>query len=162
VHGTVLGIGERVGNAQLELLLLNLKLIGELGERDLSKLTKITALVSRACHFPIPINYPAFGEDAFRTGTGVHAAAIIKAQAKGDTWLADRIYSGVPAAMFGREQEIGIGPMSGLSNVQFWLRKRGVEPTQSLCEAILKQAKAADRMLTEAEVLAVRDKVAAA
>ena len=122
VHGTMLGIGERVGNAALELILLNLKLLGELPNRDLSKLGLLAEVVSRATRFPIPINYPAFGEDAFRTGTGVHAAAIIKAQAKGDHWLADRIYSGVPASLFGREQLITIGPMSGLSNVHYWLK----------------------------------------
>ena len=37
------------------------------------------------------------GSDAFETGTGVHAAAVIKAFRKGDAWLADRVYSGVPA-----------------------------------------------------------------
>ena len=159
VHGTVLGIGERVGNAQLDQLLLNLALLGELPGRDLSKLGTLTQVVSKATKFPIPINYPAFGDDAFRTGTGVHAAAIIKAQAKGDTWLADRIYSGVPAAMFGREQEIAIGPMSGLSNVQYWLKKRGLPSTPALCEAILKAAKDGDRLLSDAEVLAVRERV---
>lgn len=162
VHGTILGIGERVGNAPLDLMLLNLKLLGELGDRDLSKLNEICQLVSRATHFPIPINYPAVGEDAFRTGTGVHAAAIIKAQAKGDAWLADRIYSGVPAGMFGREQEITIGPMSGLSNVQYWLRRRGHEVSQDLCESILKIAKQSDHMLTDDEVIAIRDKHLAA
>ncbi len=101
----------------------------------------------------------AFGDDAFRTGTGVHAAAIIKAQAKGETWLADRIYSGVPAAMFGREQEIAIGPMSGLSNVQFWLKKRGFEVDPALCETILKHAKQGDRLLTDGEILELRTRV---
>lgn len=157
VHGTILGIGERVGNAPLDLLLLNLKLLGELGDRDLSKLNAICQAVSRATQFPIPINYPAVGDDAFRTGTGVHAAAIIKAHAKGDAWLADRIYSGVPAGMFGREQEITIGPMSGLSNVQYWLRRRGHEVSQELCERILKVAKESDHMLSNDEVVAIRN-----
>ncbi|MBK8171510.1 MAG: 2-isopropylmalate synthase [Sandaracinaceae bacterium] len=157
VHGTILGIGERVGNAPLDLMLLNLKLLGELGDRDLSKLYEICQVVSRATQFPIPINYPAVGDDAFRTGTGVHAAAIIKAQAKGDAWLADRIYSGVPASMFGREQEITIGPMSGLSNVQYWLRRRGHEVSQDLCEHIIKVAKQSDHMLTNDQVNAIRD-----
>lgn len=159
VHGTILGIGERVGNAALELLLLNLKLLGELGERDLSKLAPLCDLVSRATDFPIPINYPAFGRDAFRTGTGVHAAAIIKAQAKGDDALADAIYSGVPAAMFGREQIIAIGPMSGLSNVHFWMKKRGIEAGAGAAEAVLKAAKEGDRLLTDDEVLAIVERV---
>ena len=158
VHGCVLGIGERVGNSPLELILLNLKLLGELGERDLSKLTLLCQVVSRATRFPVPVNYPVVGADAFKTGTGVHAAAIIKALAKGDAYLADRVYSGVPAGMFGREQEIAIGPMSGLSNVTFWLRKRNVEPEASLCEAILKIAKQSDHLLTDGEVEAIIDR----
>jgi 2-isopropylmalate synthase len=158
VHGTILGIGERVGNAAIDQILLNLKLLGELGDRDLSKLALACDVVSRATRFPIPINYPAVGADAFRTGTGVHAAAIIKAQAKGDDWLADRIYSGVPAEMVGRRQEIAIGPMSGLSNVQYWLREKKLEPVPQVCEAILKHAKLGDHLLSEDEILAVRER----
>jgi hypothetical protein len=124
VHGTALGIGERVGNAQMELILLNLKLLGELEGQDTTKLVEYCETAARACHWQIPINYPLVGRDAFRTSTGVHAAAIIKAESKGDAWLADRIYSGVPAGMFGRQQEICIGFMSGISNVTYWLKRR--------------------------------------
>ncbi len=155
VHGTILGIGERVGNAPLDLLLINLKLLGELGDQDLSKLSAAAQRVSSATRFPIAINYPVVGEDAFRTATGVHAAAIIKAKSKGDDYLADRVYSGVPAGMFGREQEICIGPMSGVSNVTFWLEQRGHEPEPGLVEAILKVAKQSDHNLSADEVKAV-------
>jgi len=155
VHGCVLGIGERVGNAPLDLILINLKLLGELGEQDLSRLSALCQKVSKATRFPIPINYPVVGEDAFRTATGVHAAAIIKAKEKGDDFLADRVYSGVPAGMFGRTQEICIGPMSGLSNISFWLQNRNIEATDDVVQAILKAAKHSDHNLTDDEVLAV-------
>jgi len=155
VHGCVLGIGERVGNAPLDLILINLKLLGELGEQDLSRLSALCQKVSKATRFPIPINYPVVGEDAFRTATGVHAAAIIKAKEKGDNFLADRVYSGVPAGMFGREQEICIGPMSGVSNVNYWLSSRGMDIEEGLVEAILKAAKHSDHSLTNEEVTAV-------
>jgi 2-isopropylmalate synthase len=155
VHGCILGIGERVGNAPLDLILINLKLLGELPDHDLSKLAELCEKVSKATQFPIPINYPVMGEDAFRTATGVHAAAIIKARQKGDAYLADRVYSGVPAGMFGREQEIVIGPMSGISNVTFWLKDRDIEPDQKLIDAILQTAKQSDHNLTEDEVRAV-------
>ncbi|MGE0784804.1 MAG: LeuA family protein [Sandaracinaceae bacterium] len=154
-HGTILGIGERVGNASLDQILVNLKLLGELGERDLSPLAKLCQKVSDATEFPIPINYPVFGEDAFRTGTGVHAAAIIKAMEKGDRELADCVYSGVPAGDFGREQEICIGPMSGVSNVRYWCKQRNVEPSEDLVRAILTTAKSGKRLMTDAEVHAV-------
>jgi 2-isopropylmalate synthase len=156
VHATALGIGERVGNAQMELLLMNLRLLGQLpAERDLTKLVEYCETVARAVHWQIPLNYPLVGRDAFRTATGVHAAAIIKAMQKGETWLADRVYSGVPAGMFGRHQEIGIGFMSGASNVNYWLRQRKIEPSEDLVAAILEAAKATSHILRDEEVMAV-------
>ncbi len=155
VHGTALGIGERVGNAQMELILLNLKLLGELEGQDTSKLMEYCEVAARAVKWQVPINYPLIGRDAFRTATGVHAAAIIKAEAKGDAWLADRIYSGVPAGMFGRGQEICIGYMSGASNVTYWLRKRSIEPSKELVDAILAVAKKSDHILEDPEVMAI-------
>src|SRR5204862_8186458 len=136
IHGTALGIGERVGNAALDQVLMNLKLLGELPTSDLSKLLLWCRLTAKACHVPIPVNYPLVGSDAFRTATGVHAAAIVKAEAKGHAFLADRIYSGVPAGLFGREQEIEIGHMSGESNVIYWLRKRHIDPHADLVKRI--------------------------
>ena len=157
VHGTALGIGERVGNAQMELILLNLKLLGLLEDQDLTHLLEYCNVAATAVGWNVPINYPLVGHDAFRTATGVHAAAIIKAEAKGDSWLADRIYSGVPAGMFGRKQEICIGYMSGASNVNYWLRQRKIETSKDLVEAILGVAKGTDHILTDTEIQAVVD-----
>ncbi len=159
VHGCALGIGERVGNAPMELLLLNMKLLGELADQDLSKLLEYCQTVAEAVDWHVPINYPLVGHDAFRTATGVHAAAIIKAMAKGDTWLADRIYSGVPAGMFGRKQEICIGFMSGASNVNFWLQERGIPSDENLVSEILREAKKLDHILADDEVMAIVKRV---
>jgi 2-isopropylmalate synthase len=155
VHGTALGIGERVGNAAMELILLNLKLLGQLDGQDLTHLLQYCKKAAEAVGWHVPINYPLVGADAFRTATGVHASAIIKAQQKGDAWLADRIYSGVPAGMFGREQEICIGYMSGASNVHHWLRARQIEASKELVDAILARAKETQHNLSDDEVLAV-------
>jgi 2-isopropylmalate synthase len=157
VHGTALGIGERVGNAQMELILLNLKLLGLLENQDLTHLLEYCNTAANAVGWHVPINYPLVGRDAFRTATGVHAAAIIKAEAKGDAWLADRVYSGVPAGMFGRRQEICVGYMSGASNVNYWLRQRKIEPSKELVDAILAKAKTTDHILSDEEILAVVD-----
>jgi 2-isopropylmalate synthase len=154
VHGTALGIGERVGNAAMELILLNLKLLGLLDDQDLTRLVDYCTTVAAALHWQVPINYPLVGQDAFRTATGVHAAAIIKAQAKGDAWLADRIYSGVPAGMFGRAQEIVIGYMSGASNVSYWLKQRGIEPSKAVVDAVLAAAKKSHQILNDEEIMA--------
>ena len=136
----------------LHQVLLNLKLLGELPDQDLSKLLLWVTIASQATRVAIPPQYPLAGSDAFRTATGVHAAAIIKAENKGHGWLADRIYSGVPAGMFGREQEIEIGHYSGESNVVYWLRKRGHEPTKELVSAILGAAKRGNRVLSDEEI----------
>lgn len=151
VHGAALGLGERSGNTPMDLILVNCVLEG-ICDNDLSKLDEYCRVVSEATGRPIPINYPVIGEDAFRTATGVHAAAVIKAQAKGDAWLADRVYSGVPAGLVGRTQGIEVGPMSGASNVVYWLREHGIEPTTGRVQKVFAAAKAADRILTEEEI----------
>jgi 2-isopropylmalate synthase len=156
VHGTALGIGERVGNTQMDQMLVNLKLmeVAPWSHQDLTQLKDYCRIVSRATGVPIPRNYPVVGEDAFRTATGVHAAAVIKAYRKGDLELANTVYSGVPSHYFGLEQIIEIGPMSGKSNVLFWLERRGITPSDDLVDRIFQRAKASDRILTEEEILA--------
>ena len=152
VHGTALGIGERSGNTEMDMILVNLKLLGA-HDADLSVLPEYCELVADACQIPLVHSYPVIGADAFRTATGVHAAAIVKAHEKGDEWLADRIYSAVPASMVGRKQVIEIGPMSGLSNVKFWLRANGYDPEdEELCARIFQAAKKTDRTLTKGEL----------
>jgi 2-isopropylmalate synthase len=155
IHGTALGIGERSGNTEMDLLLVNLKLLG-VHDVDLTMLPEYCELTAAACQIPLVHSYPVMGEDAFRTGTGVHAAAIVKAHAKGDDWLADRVYSSIPASMVGRRQLIEIGPMSGLSNVKFWLRQNSYDPDdEELCDRIFRAAKQADHTLTEGELEAL-------
>jgi isopropylmalate/homocitrate/citramalate synthase len=155
VHGCAIGLGERVGNTQIDQMLVNLKLMGvkPWKDQDLSKLKEYCQTVSRATGVPIPKNYPVFGEDAFRTATGVHAAAVIKAFRKGDLELANTVYSGVPAHFFGLEQIIEIGPMSGKSNVIFWLERHGLPPSEDVVERIFARAKQSDRCLTDTEIM---------
>jgi 2-isopropylmalate synthase len=154
VHGTALGIGERVGNTEMDLLLVNLKLLG-MHDRDLSRLPEYVRAVSRATGVPIAPSYPCFGDDAFRTGTGVHAAAIIKAKHKGDDWLVDRVYSGVPAILFGLNQRIDISHVSGMSNVKHWLEEHGFDASDDgLCQHLFSIAKRANRVLADDELRA--------
>jgi 2-isopropylmalate synthase len=151
VHATALGVGERVGNAEMDLLIVNLKLLGA-HKADIRKLPEYCRLVADAVGVPIPVNYPVVGTDAFRTGTGVHAAAIIKAKKKGHRWLADRVYSSVPAEEFGFEQRIEISPVSGLSNVKYWLEHHGYDPNdEAACRTLFDAAKRTDRVLSDEE-----------
>ena len=152
LHGTAIGIGERVGNTPMDLLLVNLVLMDYI-KRDLSRLVDYCEAVSAATGIPIPANYPVVGRDAFRTATGVHAAAVIKAFRKHDLELADAVYSSVPASLVGRDQEIEVGPMSGKSNVVFWLEKRGLPVTDAVVERVFAKAKSATSILDEQQIL---------
>ncbi|HLF57034.1 MAG TPA: 2-isopropylmalate synthase, partial [Thermoanaerobaculia bacterium] len=154
VHGTVLGVGERVGNAQLDQILVNFELLGW-SRRNLAPLAGLCALVASATEVAIADCYPIVGRDAFRTQTGVHAAAILKAKAKGDVWLADRIYSGIPAALVGRKQEIEIGPMSGQANVVYWLAERGIPADPELVQELFRAGKEASSTLAEERLLEI-------
>jgi len=154
VHGVALSLGERVGNTPLELLLVNFRLMN-LRDDDLTYLRAYCEKIARATHTTIPPNYPVFGKDAFRTATGVHAAAIVKALRKHDRGLADAVYSGVPAHLFGLEQIVEIGPMSGKSNVIYWLARHGIPESDELVNRIFEAAKQSARVLTEDEVRAL-------
>ncbi len=151
VHGTILGIGERVGNTPLDLLLVNLKLQGII-DTDLTSLAPLVDLVAQATDWTVPVNYPVFGKDAFRTGTGVHAAAVVKALRTGDSLLADQIYSGVPAGWFGRDQEIEVGPMAGKWNIIYWLESHGYEANEHNIQKLFSTAKKSAQMLTDEEL----------
>lgn len=151
VHGTAIGIGERVGNTAIDQLLVNFRLLGWI-DSDLTMLAEFCDFVAAVTDIPIPVNYPVLGRDAFRTATGVHAAAVIKALRKGDDALANRVYSGVPAEYFGRGQVIEIGPMSGQSNIIYWLESRGRVPEPALVEYIFAACKQTDRLLADEEL----------
>ena len=160
VHATALGIGERVGNVEMDLLLVNLHLLGT-HDHPINRLPEYCRVTAEMCGVEIPHNYPVIGDDAFRTGTGVHAAAIIKAMRKGDGWLEDCVYSGVPASLVGRAQTIEISPVSGLSNVRHWLERHGYDAEdETLSDALLRLAKSGDHTLShdeiEAEIARVR------
>ncbi len=156
LHGAALGIGERCGNTPIDLLLVNLVMMGY-REHDLTSLPAYCNAVARACDVRIPPNYPVVGADAFRTATGVHAAAVVKAFRKGDRPLMDAVYAAVPATLVGREQEIEIGPMSGRSNVVFWLERRNMPATDEIVDRIFAAAKASHRTLTREQVQAIVD-----
>src|SRR6202451_3097159 len=155
VHACAVGIGERVGNTQMDQMLVNLKLMGiaPWEQQDLTKLKQYCQAVSRATGVPIPANYPVVGDDAFRTATGVHAAAVIKAFKKNDIELANTVYSGVPSHLFGLEQVIDVGPMSGKSNVLFWLERHAIPANDDVVDRIYARAKSSDHTLTETEIL---------
>ena len=154
IHGAANSLGERVGNTPMELMLVNLRLMG-LIDRDLSRLKEYCEKVAVATRTTIPPNYPVIGHDAFRTATGVHAAAIVKAFHSKNPELADVVYSGVPSSLFGLSQIIEIGPMSGKSNVLFWLERHKIPANDAVVARILDAAKQSSRVLSEDELFAL-------
>ena len=151
IHGTALGVGERAGNAPLDQTLVNLSLMGIINN-DLTSLNDYMRKAHEYIEVALPRNYPVFGKDAFETGTGVHASAVVKAMKKGEHWLADRIYSGVPAQDYGLEQVIRIGHMSGRSNITWWLRKNNYQITDELVAYLFDIAKQQRRLMDDEEV----------
>lgn len=151
IHGTALGVGERSGNAPLDQTLVNLSLMGVISN-DLTSLSNYMKKANEYIEVPLPRNYPIFGDDAFETGTGVHASAVIKAMKKGDDWLADRVYSGVPAGDFGLHQVVRIGHMSGRSNIVHWLNEHGIEESASLIDHLFEVAKSQRRLMSDEEI----------
>ena len=154
VHGSALGVGERAGNAPMDLLLINCRLQGWI-DNDLTAMPGYVQAAAKALEVDIPHNYPVLGQDAFETGTGVHAAAVIKAFRKGDIELADAVYSGVPAGMVGLQQQIAVGPMSGKSNATFVLERLGIDPTEARVQAVLTAGKTSKRLLSDDEIRSV-------
>jgi 2-isopropylmalate synthase len=152
LHATALGVGERVGNPAMELLLLNLALSH--APRSLGRVSAYCDHFSRVLGISVGDNQPLVGKNAFRTATGVHASAIAKAEAK-SPWLGAHVYNLLSAASIGQQAEICIGPMSGASNVQHWLTSHGISPSEPLLRAILERAKSTDHVLSDAELLSV-------
>ena len=152
LHGSAIGLGERAGNAPLDLVMVNLKLMG-LWDRDISDLTEYVNWIARWTGVSMPWNYPVFGSDAFRTGTGIHASAIMKAMKMKDPRLVDMVYSAIPASWFGKRQTIEVGPMSGDANVAYWLAEHGMDVTSERMAAVRKLAKDSDSMLTDDEIM---------
>ena len=71
----------------------------------------------------------------------------------------DAVYAAVPASLVGREQEIEVGPMSGRSNVVFWLEKHGIPATDEIVDRVFAAAKASRRTLTRDQIQTIVDDV---
>jgi 2-isopropylmalate synthase len=151
LEATALGIGERAGNAAMELVLAHLHLSG-LRSSPLLALTDYAHYASRILRDPIPFRQPVVGPEAFSHGSGVHAAAIRKALELGRPDLAGVVYSPIDPDVVNRTFGITVGRMSGRSNAILALRTLGIEPTQGLVQAVLAAAKASDFPLTNERI----------
>jgi 2-isopropylmalate synthase len=152
VHGTILGVGERAGNAALDQLMINTHLDRH-GRYDLTALRDYCEHAASALGVSIPQNYPAMGRDVFKTSAGVHASAIMKAHEKGNTSVKDAIYSSVPASLLGRGQEVLIDASSGANNVKYWLTINGYRKDNAdAIKKVLIMAKAGHGPLSDDQI----------
>nr|BFD88645.1 hypothetical protein KitaXyl93_00050 [Kitasatospora sp. Xyl93] len=152
VHGTVLGVGERAGNASLDQIIVNHRL-DDGHPYDLRALRGYVEHAAPLLGVEIPRNYPGMGRDVFKTSAGVHASAILKAHRKGDEALKDGVYAGVPARLLGREQEVLVDAASGASSVKYWLTTHGYPAEDSdVVKRVLELAKTRRTPLTDEEI----------
>ncbi|MCX7894445.1 MAG: hypothetical protein N2447_00605 [Thermoanaerobaculum sp.] len=159
LHGSVLGVGERTGNAPTEQLLVNLWLMGF----PVGRIENLRAAVERIAQLlgvSVPPNAPAVGHDAFRTATGVHASAILKAKEQGRWDLAEWVYAPFPPSAVGGLLEVEVGPYSGAANVRHWLWTHGWPLKPQLVRRILEVAKSRSQPLTDEELEALARQLA--
>ncbi|MFI9422205.1 LeuA family protein [Streptomyces achromogenes] len=152
VGGAFLGIGERSGNTALEQVIMYLYQNG-VGNFDVKNLIPYLKKLSAATEFPIPVNMPLVGQQAFATCTGTHAAAVLKAAEIG-TDFEDYVFSSIPASELGAVQDIGVGPTSGMANATYVLRKGNMDSSEGTAEALLAHAKTQHRLMYEDEIVA--------
>jgi len=157
VLASALGLGARCGTVPLESLLTNLRLTGR-WPHTLGGLQEYCESAAAAFGVAIAPAHAVVGADAFRTGTGAHATALVKALRAGDRSLADAVCSAVPASIVGAEHRVDVSPVSGLSNVRWWLSQHGYDPSDLvLMRELLLAVKQTQRVATDDELRDMAD-----
>ncbi|SFV17619.1 homocitrate synthase [Bradyrhizobium arachidis] len=106
---TVIGLGERAGNAPLEEIAVALKqLYGRETGIILPELENVAAVVAAAAARAIPVNKAIVGEHVFTHESGIHVAGLLKDQ---------RTYQSLDPVLFGRCNRFVIGKHSGLGAI---------------------------------------------
>jgi 2-isopropylmalate synthase len=162
VLASALGLGERCGTVPLELLLTNLRLIGR-WPHTLNALQEYCESAAAAFGVAIAPAHAVIGADAFRIGSGAHATAMVKALRSGDRSLADVVCSAVPASLVGAEPRVDVSPVSGLSNVRWWLAQHGYDPGDLvLMRELLLAVKHTQRVASDDELRDLADELLSA
>lgn len=150
VHGTAIGIGERAGNTPLEQMLINLKMARDPKRQDLGAISELATFAAEIFNVPVPPNYPGLGEKVYRTASGIHAAAELKAGQLGLKGTTP--YSAVSPEWVNRETDVVVGPLSGSHNVRFVAERLGIPATNEFIARALDVAKSANRILTDQDI----------
>ncbi len=119
VNTTVIGLGERAGNASFEQILMSLKhLYAKKIDIKSKSIKKLTNLVSKASNIDIPLNAPIIGKRLFAHESGIHADGMIKNK---------KAYEPFEAEEVGAKREFPIGKHSGSSTLMYHLKSAGIK-----------------------------------
>lgn len=132
VQGTINGLGERCGNADLISAVANLALKKKgyrvLGGRTLEHLTELSRFVYETANLQMRNNQPFVGQSAFAHKGGMHVHAVNKAA---------HTYEHLPPSLVGNERRILVSELSGRSNIAALTTKHNIQNDRGLMEQIL-------------------------
>ncbi|MEM1730833.1 MAG: 2-isopropylmalate synthase [Ignisphaera sp.] len=133
VHATVLGVGERAGNAALEEVATAIKfLLGYDTGIKFEKINSIVQLVTKEYGLVIPPNKAIVGRNAFSHESGIHVHGVLNHPLT---------YEPIDPSIIGAERKIVIGKHSGRHAIVFLLKQLGYEPRDDIVETVLKKVK---------------------
>ena len=146
---TVVGLGERAGNAPLEEVAVALpQLYGCETGIVLTELAEVAAIVAAAAMRPIPLNKAIVGDHVFTHESGIHVDGLLKDR---------RTYQALDPALLGRVHRFVMGKHSGLAAVTASLSELKLQATSSELTAILARVRehaVATKATVTAEMLA--------
>jgi isopropylmalate/homocitrate/citramalate synthase len=144
IHSTVLGMGERAGQASTEQIALALKLLYGMDTGvKLEKLAGLTRTVAELTGHVAPLNQPVAGYAMYQIESGIPAAWWLRCKDEHPT----EVFGILPSLIGQKEPEIVLGKGSGADSVLYWLRKIGMDatPEQALDIAMLVKEKAMEK-----------------
>lgn len=159
IHTTMHGMGERVGNAALERVAVNMYAQHGVELVDLKRIAEISAFIRERSGVKPAANAPIVGKNAFRHESGVHGDAVYKSEMMGYGRRkgADggSVYTSFNPAIVGREEEVGVGPLCGKKNVIYRLQKFGICVADGKVPEIVARVKgmAAQRRVSDADFI---------
>ena len=152
IDGTILGVGERAGNAPVEELAVALHVLYNQPSRiHLHRLPELAHLVAKMIGMEIPRGKPVFGGNVFSHESGIHVAGVLRNPAN---------YEPYPPELVGREREIRIGKHSGKNALLSRFQELGEDVQENeiplILELVRKRAEERKRTLTDQELIELR------
>lgn len=129
VNTTVIGLGERAGNASFEQVIMSLShLFGENRNISATTLQKLVHTVSRAANKKVSANTPIIGRDIFSHESGIHVNGMIKQKNSYEPFSPQEV---------GLSRHFPIGKHSGSSTVLYHLNRAGITATKEMADEMV-------------------------